>query len=224
MSRMIDLPDEEPGHVNGAANGMGSIPPSILRQELGKIYEEAERSIAALKSAAEVWGIRPDSPEMMYLDAQMVRERHMSNLVLKFGQAAETAVTAAQQAEFAVKWRLDALKAESDKLVKATINDVGKQISDESVKWNIIREHKWNQTQNWVRVTVLTCVVLAMLLTGFIIRFAIDKTAVLGLVDCEDAPLLVTGSNGSFLACPLSDLASPDTVNELNGEFIHPSQ
>jgi hypothetical protein len=191
---------------------------------LSAIQGALSASLEDLKVAAHGFGLRSDHPEMRFLQSQIAVQSAISNLVGTFAKTVTEASDAALQAEQAVKWRLDALEKESEKLVKATIKDVGKQISDESVKWNIIREHKWNQTQNWVRVTVLTCVVLAMLLTGFIIRFAIDKTAVLGLVDCEDAPLLVTGSNGSFLACPLSDLASPDTVNELNGEFIHPSQ
>jgi hypothetical protein len=217
MSKPFDLPD----HATKSEQNTGPKLPDSLRQDLSRIHESAESRIAALKAAAEAWGIRAGSPEMMYLDAQIARERDMAALVLKFGEAAEKAVFAAQDAGLAVKSRLSSIQAETDKLIQTAIDKYAKQIASEAGKWNIIREHKWNQRQNWTRVAVLTALVLGLVGSGFVARFALDEKAVLGVVDCMNAPLMVHDSSGTYLACPLSDLVPAATLNELNGEFFH---
>jgi hypothetical protein len=226
MRKPMDLAEPAPDLPDGAKNESKPLPPPppALVEELRKIHAEAEQRITQLQHAAEAWGIRPGSPEKLYLDSQIARDRSMASLVLKFGQAAEEAVVAAQEARYAVQLRVSSLKAESQKLGEETIQKYAEQLGKECIKWNIIRERGWNFNQNWIRVGILTAVVLVLIGVGWVARFEVDKPQVFGAQDCLDAPLMVTNSNGSFLGCPLSDLEPPAVMDQMNHEYFHSGQ
>jgi hypothetical protein len=214
MTDHIDLPDD--WSATGGVREWRSP-----HRQLAQIKAAWEGRLGDLLRAAHDVGIRANTGEMFFLETQIAVQRELLDVIVEFGDITKDASRAAQDAGLAVKARLSSIQAETDKLIQTSIDKYAKQIASEAGKWNIIREHKWNQRQNWTRVAVLTALVLGLVGTGFVARFALDEKAVLGVVDCMNAPLMVHGSSGSYLACPLSDLVPAATLNELNGEFFH---